>query len=143
MQMPELHDLEALRLLAADLLKPGPNQRVVIMIVDDPEEPLTSNVLPLHGGPVMTGEDERREERERTAEMFRDLAERAEAGEIRHAAVVVGHEGNERSISGVETAFTPHIYQHHAVFMGGVELLKMDMHESYSEIRYMIEDDEE
>jgi hypothetical protein len=126
MRMPELHDLEALRELAADILQPAPGQKVVIMLVDaEPdEEPLESNVLPIYGGPVMTGEEERREAREMTAQVLETLADRARSGEIRHVAIVAGAESNERFMGYVETIFSPGLEEHLAMFLGGCDLLK-------------------
>ena len=130
MHVPELHELEELRRYAEGILKPEVGQKVIIMVVDDDEEAL-DNVVPIFGGPLLTGEADRQQERAATVQMLLELAELAEKGEIRGAAVICGMESNERFMSGVETAFTPGVIEHLAMFTGGCTLLQQHINDAF------------
>lgn len=144
MHVPDLCELEELRVMAEKVVKPQPGQRVLIVVVDEKEEAAMfaspddgaaerDNVHPLHGGPVMSGEEERQEQRSATAEMLLSLAEEAERGEIRHAAVIVGVETNEPGICSVGTVTTLGIHEHMAAFLGGCTILQRHIMDEFED----------
>lgn len=132
---------------ARALLKPGPDQDVLIMAVDrgdmakyqadGPEleqiEDARGNVVPLFGEPMLTGEEQRRAERAETAELLMELAEKAENGELRGCVVIAGIEHNADDIARVSTSVSMCVVDHMAPFLGGLDMAKMHIQDIYSE----------
>lgn len=151
MHVPDLADLEALRAQAEAVLKPEKGQRVLIIVASDkeaadmfqaPEDDRRANVVPLHGGPVLSGEEDRAADRQETVDLLLHYAELAEAGEVRHVAIVAGCETNETCLGNVQTALSPGLEDHMALFLGGCDLLKDHIKDVYEETTFGYEDEE-
>lgn len=149
MHVPELVELESLRALATDILKPNAGQRVMIIVCSDDEAeammeapPARDNVTPLHGGPVMSGAEKRYADRQGTAVLLHHYAEMAERGEIRHAIVIAGVETNETNMGEVTTGLSIDCEEHLPLFLGGLKLGEQHLMDVYEGIVDMIEDEE-
>jgi len=135
MHVPELADLEALRDLAADVLKPGPGQKIMILVTDE-EVAEPDHMVAVEGEPFVTGDDMRQLERDETISLLEHYIDLVEQGEVRHVALVAGVESNQTNMGTVQTAMSVGLEEHMALFLGGCSLLESHIKEVFSQAQY-------
>lgn len=137
---PATLTIEQLHKLAAALLTPGDNERVIIAVVseddlvenveDDQSPRLTKdNVVKIFPS-MWTASEAQVAGQDETIDRLEEILECVRNGEYRDFAMVMGLESNQLHINTVSTMFTSGASGNAPLFIGGVELLKAHLIEN-------------